>query len=265
MEKCFLTEEENVKKMSKSQFLSILVGLLGLAGMALRGSLYAFFVDARNLLPRTHPAAIALWVLTAAVVALVIGAVYRMLASEQYSDNFAISLAAALGHIAMASGILLTVLRYAPSMPGTVGQMWKFLGIASAPLLYYAGFSRAMGKKPFFLGYVVTSVFFAFHLVCHYRTWCSDPQLLNYAFAFLGSLGLMLFAYYQAAACVGMGKRRMLLGVGLVTAYLCLTGLPAEEYLYLYLGGAVWCLTGLCNRECALSPEEKAGDAHAAS
>ena len=86
-----------MKKMSKSQFLSILVGLLGLAGMALRGSLYAFFVDARNLLPRTHPAAIALWVLTAAVVALVIGAVYRMLASEQYSDNFAISLAAALG------------------------------------------------------------------------------------------------------------------------------------------------------------------------
>jgi len=249
-----------VKSILKPKLLPMLVGLLGILACFLRGSLYAFFTDARNLLPRMHPVGLGLWGLTALMAALVVLTVRRLSGSERYADNFSISLPAALGHVLMASGILLTVLLHAPGMTGLVGRLWKLLGIAAAPLLFYAGFSRAMGKKPFFLSYVVVSVFFAFHLVCHYRTWCSDPQLQNYVFAFLGSLGLMLVAYYQAAVCVGVGKRRMLLGVGLMTAYLCLAALPNADYFYLYLSGAVWALTGLCNMEGVLSRDEKAGD-----
>lgn len=246
-----------MKQMLKPKYLPWAVGCLGLAGCALRGSLYALFVDSRGLLPRMHPAELALWGLTVLTVLVLWGAVRRLSGSERYEDNFSVSLAAALGHILLASGILLTVLLHAPALPGTVGKLWKLLGIISAPLLFYAAFSRVLGKKPLFLSYVVVCVFFALHLVCHYRVWCSDPQLQNYLFAFTGTLGLMLTAYYQAAACVGMGKRRMLLGVGLMTAYLCLVSLPDAGYPYLYLGGAAWTLTGLCTMEGT-----KAGGGH---
>lgn len=251
-----------MKPILKPKYLPWVVVLLGIVGCALRGSLYAFFVDARNLLPRMHPVTLALLAVTALTAGLVVLTVRCCTGSERYRDNFPVSLPAALGHILLASGILLTVLPYPAVMPGLVGKLWRFLGIASAPLLCYAGFSRALGKKPFFLGYVAVSVFFALHLVCHYRVWCSDPQLQNYFFAFTASLGLMLFGYYQAAVCVRMGNRRMLLGTGLVTAYLCLVSLPNVDYMYLYLGGAVWSLTGLCVMEGVLSRREKAGDGY---
>lgn len=254
-----------MKSIFKPKLLPWAVVLLGIAGCALRGSLYAFFVDARNLLPRAHPVTLALLAVTALTAVMVVLTIRRCPGSEHYRDNFRASLPAALGHILLASGILLTVLQYPPVMPGMVGKLWRFLGIASAPLLCYAGFARALGKKPFFLSYVLVSVFFALHMVCHYRIWCSDPQLQNYFFAFTATLGLMLFGYYQAAVCVGMGNRRMLLGTGLITAYLCLVSLPNADCLYLYLGGAIWSVTGLCNMEGVLSREEKAGDGHDAS
>jgi len=249
-----------VKTMLKPKYLPWAAALLGIAVCLLRGSLYAFFVDARGLLPASHPVVFAMWILTAVVALLGVLPVARLTGSEQYEDNFSASLPGAVGHILLSAGILLTVLLHAPAMPGIVGQLWKLLGIAAAPLLLYAGFSRAMGKKPFFLTYVVVSVFFAFHLVCHYRTWCSDPQLQNYVFAFTGTLGLMLLAYYHGAACVGMGSRRMLLMSGLLAAYLCLGSLPNAQYLWLYLGGAIWSLTSLCHMEGMLSQNEKAGD-----
>lgn len=251
-----------MKSILKPKSLPWAVALLGIVGCALRGSLYARFIDPRNLLPRMHPVTLVLLALTVLTAVLVVLTVRRCTGSEGYRDNFQSSLPAALGHILLGAGILLTVLLPQNMLPGLMGKMWKVAGVASALLLCYAGFARVLGKKPFFLSYVVTSVFFALHLVYHYRTWCSDPQLQNYFFAFTAGLGLMVFAYYQAAVCVGFGNRRMLLGTGLMTVYLCLAAIPNAENLYLYLGGALWTLTGLCNIEGVLSREEKAGDGH---
>lgn len=253
-----------MKRMWKTKYLPWAVGGLGLAGCVLRWSLYSLFTDSRGLLPRMHPAELVLWLVTALTAALAWAGTRRLSGSERYGDNFSVSLAAALGHILLGSGILLTVLLNAPVMAGRMEQLWKVLGILSAPALFYAGFARVMGKKPNFLCYVMVSIFFALHLVCHYRIWCSDPQLQNYGFVFAGTLGLMVFAYYQAAACVEMGKRRQLLAVGLVTAYFCLVSLPHAQYLYLLLGGALWSLTGLCRIEGVPSRDENAGDGYAA-
>ena len=235
-----------MKTILKPKYLLWTVGVLGVLACGLRGSLYAFLTDARGLLPRSHGVVLALWGLTALAALLAVLAVRRPEGIELRENSFPASLSAAVGHILLAAGILLTVLLNGPAMPGAVGRLWKLLGVAAAPLLTWGAFSRSLGKKPFFLTYVVVSVFFAFHLVCHYRSWCSDPQLMNYVFAFTGCLGLMLLAYYQSAACVGMGNSRMLVLSGLLSAYLCLAALPQVQYPWLYVGGAVWSLTSLC-------------------
>ncbi len=234
--------------------------ILGILGLALRQGLYAFGLDEKNLLVPFHPLEISLWAVTVLTVVLILLTVWKGIGSEAYGDNFHPSFPASFGHILAAAGIALTVLLNQPAMIGPVGQLWKYGGLLSAPLLIWAAFCRVLGKKPLFLTYVVVSVFFVFHLVCHYQTWCSNPQLQDYVFAFLACLGLMLFSYYQAAFCVGAGHRRILLGVGLVTLYLCIVNIANTEYLYLYLGCGIWVATGLCDPVGVPLPREKAGE-----
>lgn len=235
-----------VKVLLNPKKLPFEVWVLGVIGFFLRGGLYAFGPDEKNLLPAFHPLEAALWLVTALTAALVAAMVWKLKGTDAYADNFRPSLTSAAGHILAACGILLTVLLNAPAMAGLIGLVWKLLGILSAPLLVWAAVSRARGKCPFFLTYGIPCVFFAIHLVCHYQTWCSDPQLQNYVFAFFGVIALMLFSYYQAAFAAGTGSRRAQLAAGLLAVYLCLVNLANTEYLFLYLGGALWAGTGLC-------------------
>lgn len=233
----------------------LVVAALGLTGFALRWTLYRVGLDEKGLLKEHHPLEIALILVTALTAALIWLAVRKMDKSGTYEDHFVPSLPAGMGEILCAAGIALTVLLNVPLLPGPVGQLWKLTGILSAPLLLWSAFSRVAGKKPFVLCHVVVSVFFALHLVVHYQLWCSDPQLQNYVFAFLGSIGLMFCAYHHASFAAGLGKPRTAQITGLLTAYLCMVSLACTEYLYLYLGGALWAITGLC------WPKPKAGEA----
>ena len=62
----------------------------------------------------------------------------------------------------------------------------------------------------------------------------------------------MLFSYYQTAFDVGMGKRRMQLGTGLLTVFACFAAIPGSQTALLYLTGGIWALTNLC----ALTPAD---------
>ena len=259
MENYFPMEERIVKRIWNVNYLPLLVLISGTVGFFLRLTLYARYFDGA-LLPVGHPLELALTALTVLVAVLVVLVCRKLAGPEGYKDNFTISLRAALGHILLASGIVLTVLANPPAMAGMTGQLWKMLGVFCGPALIYAGFARAMGKKPNFWCYVVVCVFFALHMVSHYRTWCSDPQVQNYVFSLTGTMALTLFAYQQAAVCVDLGSRRKLLVMGLLAAYLCMAALAQTQYGYLYLGGAVWALTGLCRPE----PKE-VGDSHGAA
>lgn len=245
-----------MKRIWNVKNLPLFVLILGAVAFFLRQVLYAYYYDGA-LLPVGHPLELTLVALTVLVTVLVVLVCRKQTGPEGYKENFPISLRAALGHILLSSGIVLTVLTNAPAMAGMTGQLWKVLGVFSGPMLVYAGFARAMGKKPNFWCYVVVCVFLALHMVIHYRTWCSDPQLQNYVFSLLGIMSLMLFAYQQAAFCVGLGNRRKLLAMGLMTVYLCMAAMAQTQYGYLYLSGAIWALTGLCR----LTPKE-AGDSH---
>ena len=202
--------------------------IMGILSWLLRRGLYTFGMDEKGLLKSNHPMEIMLWLVTILAAALIILTVRKLKGSNRFADNFRPSMAAAVGHVLAAAGIALTVLLNTAPMAGAVGKLWKLFGILSAPMLLWAAFSRVQGQRPFVLTRVIPCVFFVFHLVCHYQTWCSDPQLQNYFFAFFGALGL---------------------AVGLLTMYLCIVNLAYTEYLYLYLGGAIWAGTSCCALE----------------
>lgn len=259
MKNHFPTEGLTMNMKRKMDIYPIAAALLGGVGYLLRRGLYAVCVDEKNLLVRSHPLEWALWLCTAAALALAVYAAFREGKCKSYEKSFSASMAAAFGHILAGSGILLTVLLDTPAGFGLLPKLWKVFGLLSAPALYLAAFSRTRGKKPFFGLYGVVSLFFALHLVAHYQSWCADPQLQNYVFSFLGMLALMLLAYHQCAFCVDGGDSRLLRLSGLAAVYLCITALAKDGQLYLYGGCAVWALTGLCRANPR--KDQKAGDA----
>lgn len=249
-----------MKKNRSADLLPFGVLLLSAGSFALRKALYTVALDEKNLLLRGHPLALCLWLCTGVAVLVSLAAARQGYKVKHYAANFESSLLSALGHILAASGILLTMLMNPAPEQGVIGKLWKVSGIISCLGLYWAAFSRARGERPFFGCYGLLSVFFALHLVANYQTWCSDPQLQNYVFAFLGSLSLMLFSYHQAAFCVDTGSSFLLRLTGLLAVCFCVTGLAHGVFPYLYGGCALWSFTGL-SRLCPRR-ERKAGDSN---
>ena len=236
-----------MKPLSKPVFLPPLALTAGLAACALRLGLYASAVDVKGLLISGHPLTLSLWALTALVLAAVCAVTVRLEGSADYADNFSPSPAAALGCAAMAAGSLVTVLTGEAGLPGILATVWMAAGILSAAALAVLALLRWNGARPHFALYAVMCLFLALHTVCRYRPWSGNPQLMDYLFALFACIGLMLFAFYQSGFALGMGKRRMQLTVGLLTAFACFACLPMAEHPLLYLGGGLWTLTDLCS------------------
>ena len=166
---------------------------------------------------------------------------------KEYAANYSGSFPGALGHVAAAAGIFLTVYYPSSGVGNYLGRAWEVLGMVSPVCLVLAGISRLLGRKPFFLLHVIPCLFFMVHVITFYQLWSSDPQLQNYLFALLGTLALALFSYYTAAFEADCGSRRGTLVSGLAAVYLCLAELAWSAQPLLYLGGALWALTGLCS------------------
>lgn len=225
-----------MKKMKCSAIMTALAA----AGFILRRLVYLTAVDGKNLIVSGHPALVALWVLTAAALAVAVFGSWKQTGTE---ISFASHGPAFIGHGMLAVAAAMTVLlNYAP-MPGLMGQLWNILGFATAVCLLPAGFERMRGKKPFFALYIPPCLFFVVHVVAHYQLWCSNPQFTDYAFALLASVALALHCYQLTAFSAETGNKRMLVMTALAAVYLCGAELAAGGYPYLYLCGALFCLT----------------------
>lgn len=243
--------EKNVKPKN----LPYRILALGTLALVLRKLLYLVAVDEKGLLVRSHPLEWALAALSAAVLVLIVAAVWKLDGSNVYTDNFFPSVPAAVGHWLAAAGILLTMLGSEPVMEGYLGNFWQGLGWLSPVCLLAAGFARLRGKQPFFGLQLVPCLFVVFHIVCHYRIWCGDPQLQNYVFALFGGIALLLTWFHTAAFAAGVGKRRMQLGISLTAVYLCMAELALSQYPLLYAVGAAFALTNLCSLEPRPKPD----------
>lgn len=230
----------------KSKTLPALTAGLGIITLILRLGLYLVGTDQKGLLIPGHPLSILSWVVTAAASVLIIGTVCRLDGSQRYSDNFEPSTAAAIGAFALAGGIAVSVISGWTTYL-RLEQIRNLCGLLVIPALILAGLCRWQGKRPKFLLHGIVCLYLTLHTVSHYQIWCSRPQLQSYFFPMAASIGLTLFAYYQTAFDVGMGRRRMQLAAGLMAAFFCISAAAGLEDIPLYLGGAVWTLTNLCS------------------
>lgn len=235
-----------MKNLFAPKNLPVITAGLGGIALVLRKLLYAVAVDEKNLIPLNHPLEIGLGIVSAAALLYVAVMAWKLDGSDAYQDNFTPDRAAMAGHTAAAVGIVLTLLTKKPTMPGYLGSIWLVLGYLSPVCLLLAGINRLRGKQPFFALHLLPCLFLVFHIINHYQTWSANPQFQDYVFTLLGTMALMLFAFYTSAFDVDAGRRRMHLFMGHAAVYLLMAELATTQYPWLYLGGIVWALTGLC-------------------
>ena len=244
--------------MNTNSRINILPGLmacLGIVAQVLRIILYLFCQDARGLLPGSHILNILVWAITGFAAVLTVLLVWGLDGSLKYADNFSPSGTAAMGDFVLALGICATVF-FSWDSYGKLDQLRSIAGVLAVPSLLWIGICRKQGKRPSFLFHALVCLYLTFHAVSHYQTWSSRPQLQDYIFNLSACILLTLFAYYQTAFDVGLGKRRMQLGTGLLGAFACLAAIAGGEDILLYLSGAVWTLTNLCRLDPVPKPQK---------
>ena len=238
-----------MKRNSGSAKLPVMMLLWGIAGLALRAALYATAVDVKGLLLRNQPLEIAALVLTAGVLCRILFLIRKQKEDRCFEDLYSAGLMAAVGQVAAAAGILVTVLTAGSGMGGYLEIAWRYLGLAAPVCLLLAGIMRMLGKKPFFLLHVVVCLFFLLHIVTRYQLWSGHPQMQDYVFSLLGAMALMFFGFYTAALEADCGNLPVMMGMGLAAIYLCTAELARSSCPALYLGGIVWVLTDLCSMQ----------------
>lgn len=235
-----------MKNLLKPKNLPILTVALSGIAFVLRWLLLHLAVDKKGLIQAHHPLTLLLWLVTAAVVGLILAAALGRKGSGEYADNFGPSRLGAGGALALAVGILISALGSGVAHSG-LEMARDLLGIPAVMALAALAYLRWKGQKPVFLLHAAVCVFFAVHMVSRYQLWSSNPQIQDYVFSLFACVGLMLLAYQQAAFEAGMGRRRSLLAVGLMTVFACFVAVSGTEDSILYFTGGLWAATALCS------------------
>lgn len=229
-----------------SRKLYPLLGLaLGLVGAGCRFLLYALGMDEKGLLVPGHPAAIALWVVTAAAVLAAVLAAMTFREDNKAPDETCRSIPEALGTAVMALGVLSTLILPENNGIATLLRLHRILSVLAFFCLLAAAMFRLMGKPVPFGCYAGAAVFFFVHVVTRYRAWSGNPQMADYLHALGAGLCLSLVSYYETALVVGLGGRRQRFALGILGIFCCVAAAARGEYPALHLCGAVWILSVL--------------------
>ena len=203
-------------------------------------------MDAKGLLVTTHPAHILVFVLTALVVGYLFVAVRPLHPVGQYGDLFPKKPLAAAGCVAAAMGVLLVCFQDRSMRRDMVTNVSLLLGVLAAVCLVLIAICRFKGRRPFFGLHCIVTLFMMVHLISQYRLFSSEPQLQIYFFPLLGSVFLMLTAYYSAVLDARKSSRRWFVFCNQSALFFCCVSIRSEIGLF-YLAMAFWMFTGLCS------------------
>ena len=229
----------------QARAMKYLIVAAGILGFALRTVLYTTGIDDKGLLVAGHWVDSGVFLLTAAVAAVLFLWCRNLTGETGYADAFQPSALRAAGSVVAGIAFLFSGNVAIPSPAFAVAE--PALRLAAGASLLWVGFCRFTGKQPQLLFHGCVCLYLGLRLVCQYRIWSVDPQIQNYCF-FLGANICLLLACYQLAAFdAGCGNHRKLWGSGLAAAYLSILSLAnCEEKLFL-LGCSFWILTALSN------------------
>ena len=215
-------------------------------GLLLRLWLFST-ADDSGLLPVWHISEILLWILTIAVIGLLLYATWDLVEAAKYRFNFPESMPGCVGAWLGALGIGGTCVIELLTSPDFITTITAILGLVSAGVLVFIGNCRRRGLHPSTLFHALICVFLMLRLICQYRHWSSDPQLQDYCFQILAIVCLMLASYHRATFNANFGKRRPYAFFNLAAVYFCCLALPGWENTAFFLGCGVWMFTDICN------------------
>lgn len=233
-----------MKRNLNDPFWAVVTGLLGGVTLLLRSALFLLGTDSKGLLMTDHPLNTLVWVVTAVAVVLVLAVVWQKKGSGKCEAQKVASIPAAVGAFCLAGCVAVTVSSTWPAF-ARLELFRDFAGFLTVPALVWVGVCHWRGRKPFFLFHGLVYLYFTLYAISHYLSWCSRPQIQMLFFSAAGILLLCMFAYYQTALDVNMGKDRMQLFSGLLGAFFCIAAMADGEDWILFAGGAVWALTNL--------------------
>ena len=234
-----------MKMIPNSKNLKILIPAAGLLGALLRCVFYLTGTDEKGLLVTGHWAHIALWILTGAAGLLLVAGCFRLQGPSDYKDCYPASFPAAAGCFVAALAFLLTGLKDWRSSLNLLESAASALCFLSAAALVYVAFCRLAQFRSRCYGHAAVCVCLALRMVCQYRLWSSDPQLLDYCFYMAAHVGLMITAYQLAAFDAGMGNHRSLWFSALAAVYFCLLCLWSCPNPLLMICCGIWVLSNL--------------------
>lgn len=212
----------------------------GLLGMLLRSLLYATGMDPKGLLAPNHWTTWAMLILTALILAVLVAATHKSQGPAAYGDCFPASFCQGAASLLAAAVIALRSLSLLPQAADTMDLAASAFGMVAGIALITVGICRFAGKQPSFLCHSALSIYFALQMICQYRHWSADPQLLDYCFYLLAFICLMLTSYFLAAFDAGMGSHRALWFFSMAAAYFSCLAIPESGDAGLLAVCALW-------------------------
>ncbi len=236
-----------MKQFLKSANLPALVLGTGGIGLLLRVWLIHSATDTDGFLNFSHPAHILLWILTAIVLVGLFLLTKDLVAAPNYSFNFPASKISSLGIYLAAAGIGFGSFIEAFYVTAGLEILTTITGLVATLMLVLCGYCRRRGVAPSLLTHIVISIYLMLRLINYYRTWSSDPQILDYCFQLLATAFLMLATYHRASFDADTGKRRPYAFFSLSAVFFsCLSMIGSENILF-YMSACVWMITDLCS------------------
>ena len=227
----------------------------GVLGMLLRAFLYATAVDHKGLLASNHWATWTILTVTGLILAVLLVATWKLQGPGAYEDCFPVSFCQGITSLLAAAVIAFRSLALYAQAGDSMDLAASLSGIAAGIALITVGICRFTGKHPSFLCHSALCLFFALQMICQYRRWSADPQLMNYGFYLLAFICLMLNSYFLAGFDAGIGSHRASWFFSMAAAFFSCLAIPESGDAGLLSVCALWAFC--CAPQCQAKPRRQ--------
>jgi hypothetical protein len=235
-----------MKKYLKPKYFPVLILALGILGCVCSLWFHAD-VDQRNLLNPAHPGAIILWGLCIPAVVASVWVSFSLTGKMRYERLFPRSTEGAVGTAIGAVAIAVTGLFELTASKDPITTATGVIGILAGICLLYPAWCRFVGTRPHFLPRCLLIVYLMLHLLCRYRVWSAEPELLRYFFELAATVLLTLACYYRSALEVRACTRRPYVLTTMLGVFFTLAALPGATDKLFLCGLGIWAITDRCN------------------
>lgn len=236
-----------MKKFLKPMYLPYCTLILGALGSLCMYWLHATGEDQRVLLNPFHPGAILTWLLSAVMIATVILLTQPLNGKLRFDRIFPGSLTGAVGTAVSAVGIAVTAWGELNMKLDHIITLSGWMGLIGAVCLLYLAWCRYAQLRPQFWARSVVMLYLMLHLLCRYRTWSAEPELLRFGFDLAATVCFLLATYQRFAIEVGIAQRRSYLCFAMLGVFFAMAALPGSSDRVFLGTMAVWAMTDLCS------------------